>query len=267
VVRSKLVSLPVLLANTLALCLGPPTPATATEPTPTPELLVTEVALGTSMGFDYLDPARLNRAFETAGLPTLARWNWTPLAINGELWINRHVPGIDFVQRQNGGDRTGTDAGGTNSRMQLTQLSYGYAFVHLDNGFSLVPRIGAGIWETHVHSWTAGGQQLFGDPGLGDVTTLRKSGMYADLGLSITGLIAFGPRDRLGVASGLRISLRIGATIQLFNFGGRENAWKSEGRPVSGVPDFRIDGPYARIVIAPSFLHRSVRPPKRPKAR
>lgn len=244
-----------LAATLFSLCLGPPAE-------PPPSLLVTEVALGTSMGFDYLDPAGLNRAFDRAGLPTLARWNWTPLAINGELWIDRHIPAIDFVVRQNGDARTKPEpesAGGTNLSMQLTQLSYGYAIVHLANGFSLVPRLGAGIWEARVHSWTNKDTQAFDDPALGDVTTLRKGGMYADLGLAITGLIAFGPRDRLGVASGLRISLRIGATIQLLNFGGKGKAWTSEGRVVTDVPDFRVDGPYARVVIAPSFLHRSVR--------
>ncbi len=222
-------------------------------------LLVTEVALGASMGLSYLSPRDMNRALTRAGLPTLTRWNWTPLAINGELWINRHVPGFDFLLYRNGGDAQRTAAGGSAFGLQQTQLSYGYAALHTRRGFSLVPRIGAGIWEARVRTWSRTGGGTFEDPELADVRSLRKSGFYLDGGLSITHLFAFGPRDRLGVASGLRVALRIGAQLQLLNFRPDGEVWSSEGRPVSDVPDFRVDGVYARIVLAPSFIHRSVR--------
>lgn len=246
-----------LLATVLA---ASPPVESATEPTSDwRDLLVTEVALGASMGVSYVSPRDMNRSLSGARLPTLTRWNWTPLAINGELWIDRHIPGFDFLLYRNGGDAQRTDAGGTAFGLQQTQLSYGYAVLHTRRGFSLVPRVGAGMWEARVRSWTGNDGGSFGDPALADVRSLRKSGFYLDGGLSITHLFAFGPRGRLGVASGIRIALRIGAQLQLLNFRPDGEVWSSEGRPVAGVPDFRVDGVYARLVLFPSFLHRSRR--------
>ena len=228
------------------------------------DLLVTEVALGAAFGFSTTDYRALDRQL---GGPPLARWNWTSLGVSGELWIDRNVPGFDFLLYRNGGDRD-DDTGGIDVNLMQTQISFGRAVVHTPGGLSLVPRAGLGLWDMQVRRWGGPDGGRAGDSELADVSTLRKGGAYADLGVAFTHLFAFGPRDKLGVASGIRIGLRLGANVQILNFPGRDGEiWNSEGRSVTGVQDVRIDGAYARLIVAPSFLHRSERPPKSAKRR
>ncbi|MCB9683202.1 MAG: hypothetical protein H6733_17180 [Alphaproteobacteria bacterium] len=227
---------------------------------PPPELDVTEVALGAGFGFLWVPLRRWNGILSDAGYPEYGPIQITPLSINGDLWANRHVPGFDYLEYTNvGGEggKDGIDGHKTFLKIQLTELSYGYAVVHT-KGFSLVPQAGAGLMHVTQRIQPVGTvafDDALADPGRS--LSFTKTLFVADLGLDISYLAAIGGHDKLGIQTGWRFTLRIGGMVQLFNTGKGDKRWTQEGQPLAGTPDLFIVGPYARIMVFPSLLHRA----------
>lgn len=247
----------------------------ATEALDGPELrdpwFTTEVAFGSSIGIGVFDPRKLSKPLNDAGYPSLIRTQWTPFAVDGELWMGKHVPAFDYIRFQQA--RKDDPQGGvkTQLRMTLAEVSYGYALVQKGN-FSLLPRLGFGIVDTEFRLQRSGETDfestLVGFSGAADgdqprTLLLKKSGMVTDLGLGLTYLFEFGKGPRKpGLGTGIRVGLRLGGLVQLFDFGPQKKAWKREGDAVSGAPDMRLDGFYLRLFLAPSMIHRSRREPQ-----
>jgi hypothetical protein len=237
-----------------------PAPDEAAELDPD-ELFVTEVAMGSSIGLGLLNAKPLSDAWSARGYPGLPNLTWTPFAVNGELWVGRHVPAFDFIRAT--GAESDDPVGGTRTqlRTELIELSYGYAAFHR-HGFSIVPRVGFGLYSVE-NRISSDGDLEFGDlrpeapVDNSAAWVLAKGTMAADLGVGFGYLIAFGPREKLGLATGLRIGLRLGGLVQLFDFGPQGRAWKSEGNTVDAAPNMRMDTLYLRLFVAPSLLHRS----------
>ena len=239
------------------------------------EFFMTEVALGSSIGIGVVNPKRLSAAWEDAGYRGFVPTHWTPFAINGELWIDRHVPALDLVRYQQARAEQDDGPGVTQLRYTITQLSYGYAVVHT-HGFSFVPRLGFGIFDisNRVARRDADADfdfaDLAADPGT--IVNLEKSGMLVDFGLRASYLIEFTRKPpHPGMSTGIRIGLHVGGLVQLFDFGPQGRAWKVANQRVTGAPDMRLDGMYLRLFVAPSLIHRSLRanepPPKRRRRR
>ncbi|MCA9572324.1 MAG: hypothetical protein KC656_31005 [Myxococcales bacterium] len=210
---------------------------------PPPELDVTEVALGAGFGFAWLDRGAWDAAWTDQGFATHGPLDITPLSVNGELYANRHVPGFDYIQYQNVGGQPGREDVLTVLRYSLTELSYGYAVVK-QRDFWLLPRVGAGLVDVEINAQPEGPVRfLEAADEARQSLTVSKQAMVLDLGLGFGGFIPFGKRDALGIQSGLRLTVRAGGLIQLFDTAG----WNTHGQEVRGAPDLRVDAPYVRL--------------------
>lgn len=240
--------------------------ASAREPLfPPPMLDVTEVALGAGFGFAWLDRGAWNDAWSDRGYGTYGPLDITPLSVNGELYANRHVPGFDYITYENVGGAEGARPVRTLLRYSLTELSYGYAVVQ-QRDFWLVPRLGFGLFAVEINAQPEGpvGFLRAADEAAQSLT-VGKQAMVVDLGLGFGGFLPFGKRDALGIQSGIRLTVRAGGLIQLFDTAG----WNTHGQEVRGAPDLRADAPYVRLILSPSLVHRAphvrtrkVRPPR-----
>lgn len=230
------------------------------NPFPLPDVRWSEVALGAGFGIAWIDKRAWNDEFARRQWASLGPIEVTPLSINGELYANRHVPGFDFISYRNVGGQLPDTTGTPNApkvwtilRYTLTELSYGFAFIHTPGGFSLVPRIGFGLMDVEMNAepegdvdWNSIGNDAK------QSTTVTKQSMIMDLGIGITYGLAIGRRDRVGIHPGFRFTIRAGAMVQLFDTAG----WNASGNSVSNAPSLRLDGPYVRFIFAPSLIHR-----------
>lgn len=252
--------LTVLLAVALA---ADPAPRERKRLFPEPVLDVTEVALGAGFGFLWTDRGAWNEAWRSRGYQTYGPLAITPLSVNGELYANRHVPGFDYIQYSDIGGEPGTEPVSTALTYALTELSYGFSVVQLPY-FWLTPRVGAGLLDVRSTAQPQGTYTF--DDGAFDAAqslTISKQAMLLDLGLGLSTFVPFGKVDGLGIQSGLRFTLRLGGLVQLFDTAG----YNSLGQEVTGAPDLRLDGPYARIILSPSLVHRAVHTPRAKRSR
>lgn len=215
------------------------------------DLVVTEVAFGTGFGAMPLPVGRLNDALDAAGHPAIGPAMITPLAVNGELWIGRVVPGFDYITWSDvGGGRPGdTD---TKFALSLTELSFGYGVIYKPR-FNLQPRIGFGLMDVDL-SVNRTGKASFVDgvenPNRSFVA--QRQSMVADIGLGVGWLVHLTKPDVVGVGTSLRIAIRAGGLAQLF----QTSRWKADGEALSDMPGFYLGGPYVRLMISPSLVVR-----------
>ena len=231
-----------------------------------PAVDVTEVALGTGTGILFVPLAPLEEAWAENGWARFAPVQLATLAVNGELYINRHVPGFDHIEYSSVGDRIQGGDVRTDLRITMDQLSYGYAAVDR-RGWFVVPRLGVGLLNataTATPLTTVPFDQASAD-GL-RALPMSTSAFYLDAGVGLYYLVAFGGRDALGIRQGLRIGLRLGALVELFHTSGGDSLWTVQGQPLPGAPDVFLGGPYVRLFVSPSLIHRAphvtVRKPK-----
>jgi hypothetical protein len=213
----------------------------------------------------FFDLSALDRAWAGVDAPAFVTTQWTPFAVNGELWVGRHIPAFDYVETAQARSAA-LESGGMRTQLETTfaEISYGYAALHHRSGVSIIPRAGVAMVNATVTAQPTGAvdfSALTADPRL--VARMSKSAFVADLGAMFTYLISFGPRDALGIGSGIRIGVRVGALIQMFDLGPQRQAWKAGPEPVTGAPDVRLDGGFVRFFVAPSLLHRSAKPAKK----
>ncbi len=223
-----------------------------------PLIDVTEVALGTGTGIVALPLGPLEDRFTAQGWAPFAPVMLETLAVNGELYANRHVPGFDHIEYRDTRSRDPNDAVRTDFSYTYDMLSYGYAAV-AHKGWFVVPRVGIGL-VTATATATPKAPETFGtlleEPQRS--LTMQANAFVLDIGTGLSYLVAFGGRDALGIRTGLRIGIRVGGLIELFHTSGGTRLWSTQGEPVAGAPDVFLGGPYLRVVISPSLLHRGV---------
>lgn len=224
-----------------------------------------EVALGAGFGVGWFDTSAWQQAFADKGYDTLGPVGITPLSVNGELYANVHVPGFDYIGYEEAGGEEGTAEVGTTFRLTLTELSYGYLF-YFGKGFGIAPRVGFGILDLQMATWQRQDRVGFGDTtnGLAGGRVVQKQAMITDLGVGITQGVPTSKRQKLGIHTAFRFTLRMGAMVQLFDTA----PWNVEGVPVDGAPAMRVDGVYARLIVSPGIAARTGRvdvPPKKTK--
>lgn len=223
-----------------------------------PAMDVTEVALGTGTGFVALPLGPLQDSFTEQGWSAFAPVMLETLGVNGELYLNRHVPGFDHVEFKDTRWRDPNEAVRTEFSYTFDMLSYGYSVVE-HKGLYVVPRVGIGLATARASATPTDPetfQGLLDDPQRSLV--MQTSAFVLDLGFGVSYLVPFGSRDALGIRNGLRIGLRMGGLIELFHTQGGTSLWTAEGQPVAGAPDVFLGGPYLRLVVAPSLIHRAV---------
>lgn len=223
-----------------------------------PAIDVTEVALGTGTGIVFIPLSPMQDRFVAQGWPEFAPVQLATLAVNGELYANNHVPGFDHIEYQSVGDRVQGTEFKTDFKVTFDELSYGYAVVN-KNGWFVVPRVGVGLMNATVTATPLAAETFTGALQDGQRSlTLSTSAFSLDLGLGLYYLVAFGGRDALGIRQGLRIGVRLGGLIELFHTSSGTNLWSAAGEPVAGAPDVFLGGPYIRLFVSPSLIHRGV---------
>lgn len=223
-----------------------------------PAIDVTEVALGTGTGFIALPLGPLQDRFTDQGWAPFAPVLLETLAVNGELYANRHVPGFDHIEFRDTRWRDPNDAVRTDFSYTFDMLSYGYAVVN-HKGWFVVPRVGVGLVTARATATPADDESfgpLMEDPQRS--LSMQANAFVLDLGTGLSYLIAIGGRDALGIRQGVRIGIRLGGLIELFHTTGGTRLWSTEGEPVAGAPDVFLGGPYLRVVVSPSLIHRGV---------
>lgn len=222
-----------------------------------PAMDVTEVALGTGTGILFVPLAPLEDRWAANGWARFAPVQLATLAVNGELYINRHVPGFDHIEYSSVGDRLQGGDVQTDFKVTLDQLSYGYAAVD-KKGWFVVPRVGIGL-ATATATATPVARETFNQASADAQRALpmTTSAFFLDAGVGLYYLVAFGGRDALGIRQGLRIGLRLGALVELFHTSGGDALWATQGQPLAGSPDVFVGGPYVRLFVSPSLIHRA----------